>query len=132
MDNYLRSVGLGNGASYSTSGAGEIEGLYDNHHLKISLRVSEKGAFDSEVLTHEYGHFVWFRLLDKVDRSEYRNIYNGQRKHHNLVSDYAGVNLEEGFAEAFAFYITDPATLKQKDPNSFQFLSDWQTKHSSK
>jgi hypothetical protein len=129
MDNYLRSVGLFDGTSYASGGPGEIEGLFDNRHLRISVRISEQGTFDNQVLTHEYGHYVWFKLLDKNDRNQYRLIYNTQRRNHHLISDYADTNLEEGFAEAFAFFITSPNSLQQKDQLSYGFLSDWQTRH---
>lgn len=48
---------------------------------------------------------------------------------HTLVSDYADTDLEEGFAEAFAFYIQRPDTLKARAAASSGFLRDWETRH---
>ncbi|MDR3710338.1 MAG: hypothetical protein P4L33_18730 [Capsulimonadaceae bacterium] len=125
MDGYLRSVGLADGTSYAASSAGVIDGLFDNRHMRISLRINAQGGFDRVTLTHEYGHYVWFHVFDSSDRNAYRNIYNRSRSAHCLITDYAGVNLEEGFAEAFAFFITDPDGLRAKDQASFDFLAQW-------
>jgi hypothetical protein len=130
MDRYLASIGLRDGTSYANSSAGEIDGLFDNRHMKISLRVGPGGDFDQETLTHEYGHYVWFHILSRSDREAYRSIYDRQRRANSLVTDYASVNLEEGFAEAFAYFIVDPAKLKQGDQASFAFLSTWVSAHS--
>jgi hypothetical protein len=131
MDRYLRSVGLASGASCSKDGDLEIDGLFDNRRTSIFVRVSDQGAFNNQALTHEYGHYVWFRLFSKKDRGKYRKIYNGQRHNHFLISDYSYTNLEEGFAEAFAFYVISPNLLQQKDAASYAFLSQWQDKHSA-
>lgn len=126
MDRYLKSVGLEDGASYASgNGDGEIMGLFAERQKRISLRVAANGAMDLQTLTHEYGHYVWFHLLGKDDRKQYRGLYKRQAASRALVSNYAETNLEEGFAEAFAFYIQQPAVLKDKDPVSFQFLADW-------
>lgn len=126
MDRYLKSVGLEDGASYASAlGDGEITGLFAERQKRISLRVSPDGTFDQQTLTHEYGHYVWFHRLTKNDRKQYRGLYKRQAETRALVSNYAETNLEEGFAEAFAFYIQQPAVLKAKDPVSFQFLAEW-------
>lgn len=122
MDKYLTSIGLSDGTSYASSNAGEIDGLFDNRRMKISLRVTNRGEYDQETLTHEYGHYVWFHILPDSDRKAYREIYDRQKRANCLVTDYAKVNLEEGFAEAFAFFIVEPGALKQKDEASFDFL----------
>ncbi len=87
------------------------------------MRVAANGAIDLQTLSHEYGHFVWFHVLTKDERKQYRSIYNSQAKKHQLVSDYAQTNLEEGFAEAFAFFTTSPETLKGIDAASYDFLA---------
>lgn len=126
MDRYLKSVGLEDGASYaSDNGDGEIMGLFAERQKRISLRVAPSGAMDLQTLTHEYGHYVWFHLLGKDDRKQYRALYKRQAASRALVSNYAETNLEEGFAEAFAFYVRQPAVLKSRDAASFQFIADW-------
>lgn len=124
MDSYLKSVGLEDGTSYA-GGNGEILGVFAERQKRISLRVSPAGGVDLQTLTHEYGHYVWFHLLNTRDRKQYRGIYKRQAQTRALVSHYAGTNLEEGFAEAFAFYVRQPARLQAKDPISFRFLADW-------
>lgn len=132
MDRYLKSVGLEDGTSYeSDSGDGEIMGLFANRQKRISVRVASNGAMDLQTLTHEYGHYVWFHVFSKDDRKHYKELYKRQMGLRALVSDYAETNLEEGFAEAFAFYIQQPDKLQSRDSASFQFLTNWVAAHQS-
>jgi hypothetical protein len=124
MDNYLKSIGLSDGTSYSKSDAGEIDGLFVNRQKRISVRVDSNGGVDMETLSHEYGHYVWFHLFTNSERQQYRDIYKHQSRDKQLVTDYAATNLEEGFAEAFAFFVVDPLKLDAADPVSYQFLLD--------
>ena len=125
MDAYLTSIGLSDGTSYADSSDGEIDGLFVERQKRISVRVNPAGGVDMETLSHEYGHYVWFHLFDKCKRGEYRAIYKQQSRLHELVSDYAATNLEEGFAEAFAYFLVDPAKLNAADPASYRFLQEY-------
>lgn len=131
MDSYLKSIGLADGTSYAgDKGNGQIDGLFVNSKkLRISVRTSPAGAVDLQTLTHEYGHYVWFHLLSKDDRKRYRGIYRRQSETRQLISEYAMTNTEEGFAEAFAFYINQPDLLARRDAASFEFLAVWAAAH---
>lgn len=132
MDHYSKSVGLEDGASYeSDNGDGEIMGLFADRQKRISVRVASNGAMDLQTLTHEYGHYVWFHVFSKDDRKQYKELYKRQAASRALVSNYAETNLEEGFAEAFAFYIEQPDKLKSRDSASFQYLTNWVATHSA-
>ncbi|MDQ2687636.1 MAG: hypothetical protein M3Y28_07205, partial [Armatimonadota bacterium] len=123
---------LEDGASYaSDNGEGEIMGLFADRQKRISVRVAANGAMDLQTLTHEYGHYVWFHVLSKDDRKQYKDLYKRQSASRALVSNYAETNLEEGFVEAFAYYIQRPDTLKARDAASFQYLAAWAAVHAS-
>lgn len=55
------------------------------------------------VAKHEIGHHIWFEQLSEKDRLEYLNIYLDSN--YKPITPYAGTNVEENFAEEFAFYI---------------------------
>lgn len=122
MDDYLFS---GDDGPHSQGDDDEIDGVFVNHPPQIVLRVPERNAVDFYTFAHEYGHYVWFDLLTKDDQKHYRDIYEHQKSLHHLVTSYAGVSLEEGFAEAFAVSLTDPAALGRRDPASARFLTRW-------
>lgn len=90
----------------------------------ITLRRSmpeEEAAF---VFTHEYGHFIWYKKLNSEQRAEYSRIWRQLKRNGGLITRYAGDCVEEGFAEAFAYFVRKPARLKTNDARSYRFLSD--------
>lgn len=104
----------------------DIDGVFENDPPRITLRLPETGSPDMFTFAHEYGHFVWFDLFSGQDRKEYAAIYKKQLASHHLVTRYAATNLEEGFAEAFSFYINEAPVLNHRDPASYAFLARWE------
>ncbi len=128
MDNYLRDGGPEQSRSDQSRAEDdddEIDGVFVRRPPRIVLRVPDSGRVDFGTLAHEYGHYVWFDLLTKNDRNRYGALYARQKAAHKLVTPYAADSVEEGFAEAFAADLTDPALLLRADPLSAQFLSRW-------
>jgi len=74
--------------------------------------------------TYEYGHFVWMNVLSPAQRDQYQKVYGAQRAMGHLVSPYAAVSVEEGFAETFSFYVLRRPFLAQKDFCSCCFLNN--------
>jgi len=75
------------------------------------------------IFAHEYGHFVWNNKLSRSQRRDYRNLWRRQRRAGHLVTDYASESPEEGFAEAFSYFLQKPDQLKRKDMESWRFLT---------
>jgi hypothetical protein len=130
MTAYLKGGDTADGAGDSSSHAddddGDIDGVFENDPPRITLRLPDTGGPDMFTFAHEYGHYVWFTLLSKADRKRYEAIYDRQRAADHLVTRYAATALEEGFAEAFSFYVSQPPLLAHRDPLSYQFLAQWQ------
>jgi hypothetical protein len=108
------------------SSDGDIDGVFQDGPPNITLRLPNDGVPDTLTFAHEYGHFVWFDMLTKDERKHYTAIYDRQKAAHRLVTDYSYDCVQEGFAEAFSYYASCPAVLKQKDPLSAAFLTQWQ------
>ena len=126
MDAYLRS-GDADADQDQNSHAddGEIDGVFEDHPARITLRIPASGQPDLYTFAHEYGHYVWFTLLSRNDKKRYASIYKKQKALHHLVTRYAQTDVEEGFAEAFSFYANEPPLLLHRDALSYQFLSQW-------
>jgi len=116
------------GAASDTS---DIDGVFEDSPPRVTLRMSGAAMPDMFTFAHEYGHYVWFDLFTGADRKRYEAIYKRQRNQHHLVTAYASTDLEEGFAEAFSFFIADPVTLTHRDADSGRFLEAWTTSHSA-
>ena len=126
MEDYLRTGEADSDEGQSSHASdGEIDGVFESDPARITLRIPASGQPDLYTFAHEYGHYVWFNLLNQEDRKRYENIYRKQRATHHLVSRYAQTDAEEGFAEAFSFYANKPPLLMHRDPLSYQFLSQW-------
>ncbi len=104
---------------------GEIDGIFEDNPARITLRIPDTGQPDIYTFAHEYGHYVWFKLLSKDDQKRYEAIYKKQKAAHHLVTRYAATDVEEGFAEAFSFYANEPPLLLHRDALSYQFLRQW-------
>lgn len=104
---------------------GDIDGVFQNNPPNITLRLPASGSTDPMVFGHEYGHYVWFDIFSEADRQRYRMIYAHQKAQHRLITDYAADCVEEGFAEAFSFFVGQPAALQAQDPASYRFLAQW-------
>ncbi len=59
-----------------------------------------KDSATQEVLAHELGHHIWFFHLGRVDRENYKTIYQSG----NHPTEYASTSKEEDFAESFELY----------------------------
>jgi hypothetical protein len=109
-----------------------VDGCYQgNHGLQasageITLRESLYGENAALVFIHEYGHYVWANLLTEAERARYHRIWREQKRAKSLVTAYAGESDEEGFGEAFAYFIRRPAVLRKADGKSFRFLAEIQ------
>jgi hypothetical protein len=105
-----------------------VDGCYQTAHdgqpATITLRRDMPRAEASLVFTHEYGHFIWENGLSDGERAHYRRIWWAQRAAGHLVTEYAASEDEEGFAEAFAHFLRNPAKLKRRDVRSWRFLHD--------
>ncbi|HLK57613.1 MAG TPA: hypothetical protein VKU00_13695 [Chthonomonadaceae bacterium] len=89
----------------------------------ITLRESLRGSEVDMVFTHEYGHFVWDIRMTRAQRDQYRRIWKVQKHQGSLVTRYAGDSPEEGFAEAFAYFLRKSSVLKRRDADSWNFLN---------
>jgi hypothetical protein len=107
---------------------GCYQGPSDGEELAglITLRESLRGENAGLVFVHEFGHYVWSNILTGADRTRYRRLWREQKRYHSLVTDYAADSDEEGFAEAFAYFIRRPATLHRLDARSWRFLHEVQ------
>ncbi len=90
---------------------------------QITLRQSLHGENAALVFAHEYGHYVWADVLSTSDRARYRRIWREQRRANSLVTEYAEAGDEEGFAEAFAYFLRRPDYLHRMDLISWRYLS---------
>ena len=120
MDSFLNDS---NGQPVSNDNSDDsVDGVYEDGPPVITLRASRPDDELEYTASHEYGHYVWRTRLNGQQKRAYNRIYAIQKSLGNLISDYAGYSVDEGFAEAFATYANFPAQLKAKDPLSYQFL----------
>jgi hypothetical protein len=132
MDSYLHSSNDGlshdqgnDDTDNSDDDLSDVDGVYENGPPRIAIRQNSDGDVDDFTFGHEYGHYVWFNLLSASDRQRYQRLYDHLKSSGHLVTRYAGTNVEEGFAEAFSFYLAAPPILAHRDPASYQFLNQW-------
>lgn len=59
-----------------------------------------------DALCHEYGHYIWFRMLTHEEQEAYEALWKSEAPFY-YASDYAATNAKEGFAEAFRL-LCDP------------------------
>jgi hypothetical protein len=122
MNKYIN--GGNDSVSDSKDADDTVDGIYEDGPPLITLRATRPDSELSYTVSHEYGHFVWQTMMQASEKASYNKIYNAQKSAGNLVSEYAGYNVNEGFAEAFATYSTTPALLKAKDPLSYNFINN--------
>ncbi len=108
---------------------GTIDGDFrepDPRQLRpATIRLSDEleDADSGFVFTHEYGHFIWCETMGWPQQREYRRLWMQQRSGGHLVTYYAADEPEEGFAESFAHFLLKPDMLRQRDDQSWQFLT---------
>jgi hypothetical protein len=101
-----------------------IDGVYDGDLSTITLRLAFPNADISATFAHEYGHFVWQRIFTKEQRKRYEQEYKAELRARNLISTYAAVSVEEGFAETFSAYVLTPSAVAAKCPASCHCLDE--------
>jgi len=68
-----------------------------------------------KTLWHEYGHHIWFRILNNSERQEYSQIYENSTL---FVSKYAlEGGCKEDFAESYAYYKTGTKEVPKEKLN---------------
>ena len=128
-------VASNSNADSSKDEESQIDGCYQNSGsskpIKITLRDTLRGKEAELVFTHEYAHYIWDELLTEKQRGIYANHWATQKGLNRLMTDYASESVEEGFAEAFAYYLRQPKNLRRKDTLSYQFMSGLRREKSS-
>lgn len=108
----------------------DIDGCYQNkgasEPIRISLRETLRGEEAALVFLHEYGHFVWDEILTEDQQREYSKLWREQKRAHRLITEYAETSADEGFADAFAYFLRQPKELRRKDARSLHFLATMQ------
>jgi len=90
----------------------------------ITLRRTMPDDEAAFVFTHEYGHYVWYKILTRQQRSDYVNLWRSLKRSGELITRYAADSDEEGFAEAFAHFLRKPGRLRNLDPRSYRFIAN--------
>ena len=70
---------------------------------------------------HEIGHHVYYRIMDGVQRKIWVNELFPNSEH---VTEYAGRNASEDFAESYAYYQCRPSWLRSVSEEKFVFMRD--------
>lgn len=126
MDAYLTSGSADTSNLRNNDNSGgdmsDVDGVFENDPPRLSLRIAPDGSVDFMTFAHEFGHYVWFIEMNDSERQRYSKLYHKQKSAHHLVTKYAETDTEEGFAEAFSFYVSQPAILAHRDSDSYQFL----------
>jgi hypothetical protein len=126
MDRLIAQSGYSDDSDLD-DGDTQVDGCYDSGEddhdpPSITLRESLRGEDAGLVFSHEYGHFVWDTFLSDRQQAQYTHLWQRQKRAGHLVTEYAGDSEEEGFAEAFSFYLRKPDVLQRRDRESWQFL----------
>jgi len=74
------------------------------------------------IADHEIGHHVWFIELNDEERKEYINIFKDSNYY---ITDYSKTNVEENFAEEYAFYMACNRKKYCLSPDRVNFFDDY-------
>jgi len=74
------------------------------------------------VADHEIGHHIWFQELSEKERNEYINIYEDSNYY---ITEYSKTNVEENFAEEYAFYRACNNNYHCLSPDRIAFFQDY-------
>ena len=97
---------------------------YDNKMIFVEARPGNNNTF-----YHEMGHYIDFTYkgdygdCDGLDASasfEFIQIY---REEKDAFGEYGATRIEEFFAEAVCFYMSDPDACKEKAPRAYEYVS---------
>ncbi|MFH1452370.1 MAG: zinc-dependent peptidase [Armatimonadota bacterium] len=104
-----------------------VRGLYDQSRRIIVIGEEQIGRKSSSTIRHELAHAFDHTFTTKNQRKlplsvQLWNLFHHERK--ELVSDYAGTNPAEYFAESVEEYfnIGGSDRLKEKDPLMYEYL----------
>lgn len=80
------------------------------------ILVGHQGLEDETyVVTHEYGHHVFFEICTEDEKYLWLKQWVKEFNEHKLPTEYASVNYREGFAEIFAQYINKTGRCSKED-----------------
>ena len=106
-----------------------IRGLYDQERRIIVIGEEQLGHSNRSTARHELAHAYDHTFTHKNQRRlplsvQLWNLFRGERK--ELVSDYAGTNPAEYFAECVEEFFNPDGfeRVKIKDPRMFEYLSN--------
>lgn len=94
--------------------------LTDPFEDSIWLEDTRNGA---NAIIHEVGHYIAVSSDETISwdaTSEWLEIWEEEKKN---ISNYAGTNASEGFAEAFKLCILKPETFEKKCPKSCMYIT---------
>jgi hypothetical protein len=108
--------------------AESLEGDYTEpeEETRQPSRIRVLDSLDDEesglTFAHEYGHFIWNEKLTPPQQRAYERVWRRQKQAGRLITDYAGEEPEEGFAEAFSYFLQQPDELQRRDNRSWRYL----------
>lgn len=87
-----------------------LKGQYLQHLHAIVIYPFENRQEALHTIAHELGHYVFLHRLDSTLRKTWvTELYPGSEK----ISGYARTNAAEDFAESYAYFLLQPAQLRQ-------------------
>lgn len=122
MNSYLKAL---EGSHFNDYRNDNIDGVYSKSESTITLRSECDPNKLITAFAHEYGHYVWFKLLTKSQREDFKTLYNNAYSKRKLVTRYAETSIEEGFADTFMTYILDNTKLRTCDGDCYNHMSQW-------
>lgn len=73
-------------------------------------------------LWHEYGHYVWHKVMTPSEQDAYNQLY---QENGYFVSEYAMTNSREDFAETFAYFKTEGKIKNNLLVDKYQFVKKY-------
>jgi|GEM_PF-2652502 len=89
----------------SLRGIGGDSGFVGVERLRdILWDVPDNIPFTPACAAHEFAHLVWC-LFDEDITGSFEQLYNESKKTNSFISNYSSYNVEEFFAEYYAYYV---------------------------
>lgn len=92
----------------------DISWVYYEHTNRIEICTERDAEEQASTLVHEYGHFIWFKILTQAERDEYAVARQEMVDYLSNGNDYIfyhalNNSVEEDFAETIAniYYYKD-------------------------
>jgi len=103
-NNYLKRKKYQNMPFCTLRGIGGDNGFVGVERLRdILWDVPDNIPVISACAAHEYGHLVWC-ILDDDTQDTFNQLYNLSKMNNSFISNYSAYNVEEFFAEYYAYY----------------------------